>query len=55
MFVYFWEAEHEQEGAERERETESEAGSRLWAVSTVPGAGLELTNREIMTWAKVGA
>ena len=33
---------------------EFEAGSRLWAVSTEPDAGLELTNREIMTWAKVG-
>ena len=34
---------------QRERETESEAGSRLWAVSTEPYAGPELTNREIMT------
>ena len=41
-------------GAEREGDTESEAGSSLWAVSTEPEAGLELTNREIMTWAKVG-
>ena len=41
-------------GAEREGDTESEAGSRLWAVSTEPDAGLELTDREIMTWAKVG-
>ena len=36
-------------GAEREGDTESEAGSRLPAVSTEPDAGLELTNREIMT------
>ena len=38
-------------GAEREREggTESEAGARLRAVSTESDAGLELTNREIMT------
>ena len=36
-------------GAEREGHTESEAGSRLDAVSTEPDAGLELTNREIMT------
>ena len=36
-------------GAEREGDTESEAGSRLWAVSTEPEAGLELKNREIMT------
>ena len=38
-------------GAEREREgdIESETGSRLRAVSTEPDAGLELTDREIMT------
>ena len=36
-------------GAEKEGDTESEAGSRLWAVSTQPDAGLELTDREIMT------
>ena len=40
-------------GTER-RDTESEAGSRLWAVSTEPNAGLELTNCKIMTWAEVG-
>ena len=34
---------------QRERETESEAGSRLCAVSTEPDAGLEPTDREIMT------
>ena len=32
---------------QRGRETESKAGSRLRAVSTEPGAGLELTSREI--------
>ena len=36
-------------GAEREGDTESEAGSRLLAISTEPDAGLELTSREIMT------
>ena len=36
-------------GAEREGDTEYEAGSRLRAVSTEPDAGLEPTNREIMT------
>ena len=36
-------------GAEREGDTECEAGSRLRAVSTEPDAGLELPNREIMT------
>ena len=37
------------EGSGRERDAESEAGSRLRAVSKEPDAGLELTNREIMT------
>ena len=36
-------------GAEREGNTESEAGSSLRAISTEPDVGLELTNREIMT------
>ena len=36
-------------GAEREGDTESEAGSRLQAVGTEPDVGLELTDREIMT------
>ena len=36
-------------GSEREGGTESEAGSRLWAVSTEADAGLELTYHEIMT------
>ena len=41
-------------GAEREGDTESEAGSRLWTISPEPDAGLELTDREIVTWAEVG-
>ena len=41
-------------GAEREGDTESETGSRLWAIITPePDAGLELTDREIVTWAEV--
>ena len=36
-------------GAERGGDTESEAGSRLCAVSTEPDVGLKLTNREIKT------
>ena len=40
--------------AEREGDTESEAGARLQADSTEPNSGLELVNREIMTRAKVG-
>ena len=56
MFIYFLETEREDvsgEGALRGGDTESEAGSRLWAVNTEPDAGLELTNHEIMTWAEV--
>ena len=40
-------------GAEREGDTESEAGSRLQAVSTEPKVGLDFTNHEIMTRAEV--
>ena len=36
-------------GAEREGDLESEAGSRLQAVSTELDVGLKLTNHEIMT------
>ena len=57
MFIYFWDRERQSMnggGSEREGDTESETGSRIWAVSTEPDAGLELTDREIMTWAEVG-
>ena len=37
------------EGAEKEGDTESEAGSRLCTVSTEPDAGLEPMNHRIMT------
>ena len=37
------------EGAESEGDTESEAGSRLLAVSTEPDVGPEPTKCEIMT------
>ena len=36
-------------GSEREGDTESEAGSRLLAVSTEPDTGLELTDHKIVT------
>ena len=55
LFIFEGEREHEQGGAERKGDTESEAGSRLQAVSTEPHAGLEPTNHEIiMTRAEVG-
>ena len=41
-------------GAGREEDTEPKTGSRLHAVSTEPDMGLELSDREIMTWASVG-
>ena len=50
IFFLIFERESMNRGeAEREGDTESEAGSRLRAVSTEPDAGLELTNCEIMT------
>ena len=52
MFIYFSQRKRQSMswgGAEREGDTESEAGSRLQAVSTEPEAGLELTDREIVT------
>ena len=53
-FIYF-EREKAQAGkGQREGDTESEAVSRLWAVSTEPYMGLKPTNSEIMTWAKAG-
>ena len=33
----------------RQKGRQNQAGSRFWAVSTEPDAGLELMNREIMT------
>ena len=52
MFIFETERDRQSAsrgGAERERDTESEAGYRLWAVSTQPDAGLGLVNCEIMT------
>ena len=42
-------------GAEREGDTESEAGSRLRGVSTEPDTGLELTDRKIISELKSDA
>ena len=57
MFISFWDRERQsmnRGGSEREGDTESEAGSRFRAVSTKPNVGLELANREIVTWAEAG-
>ena len=50
LYLFLREREHvSRGGAEREGDTEFEAGSRLGAISTEPDAGLELMDREIMT------
>ena len=50
MFIFGGERDKSVSGeGQRERDTESEAGSRLRAVSIEPDAGLELINREIVT------
>ena len=57
MFLYFWRRERQtmsRGGAESQGDTESKAGSRLWAASIEPNGGLELTDHEIMTWTEVG-
>ena len=63
MFIYFWDTQRERERererawtgeGQREGDTESEAGSTPWAVSTEPDSGLKPTNCEIMTWPKGG-
>ena len=62
MFIFEREREREREreckceqgGEEKEGDTESEAVSRLWAISTEPNAGYDLMSSEIMTWAEVG-
>ena len=38
---------------EAQGDTESEASSNLWAISTEPDVGLKPMNHEIMTWAEV--
>ena len=55
MFIYFWDRDRAwAEEGQRERETQDPKQAPGWAVSTEPDVGLKLTDREIMTWAKVG-
>ena len=50
LFIYFFERQTVSVGgAEFERDTESESGFRLQAVSTEHYTGLKLTNRKIIT------
>ena len=58
-FLFIFERQRQAElewgrGREQTGDTESEAGSRLWAVSIQPDTGLKLVNRKIRTWAEVG-
>ena len=59
FFFFFWDRDRQCTnggGAEREEDTESETGSGLLrAISPEPDAGLELTDREIVTWLKSDA
>ena len=60
MFIYLRERKRERQsasrgGAEREGDTESEAGSRLGAVSAEPDVWFEVTDHAIMTWAEAKA
>ena len=54
MFIYLFFFLRERQSAsggdaERQGDTEPEAGSRLQAVSTEPNSGLELMDQEVMT------
>ena len=49
IYLFLREREHKLGGAEGEGDTESEAGSRLQAISPEPDVGFELTDREIVT------
>ena len=58
IYLFFWDRERQSMnggGAEREGDTELETSSRLWAISPEPDAGLELPDREIVTWLKSDA
>ena len=49
VYLFFERQSTSRGGAKRKGDTESEAGSRLGAISTGPYTGLELTDRGIMT------
>ena len=55
VYLFLRQRETEHERAERQGDTESEADSRLWAISPEPDAGLELADCEIVTWLKSDA
>ena len=57
MFIHFWErrTEPSRGGSERGGSTDSEAGSRLWAVSTESNMGLELNEpwNHDLSWSQM--
>ena len=53
-YLFLRERQSVGKGQREEEDTEFKAGSRLWAVSAEPDAGLEPMNCEIVTWAEVG-
>ena len=56
MFIFEREreTEHGQGGGRERGRHRTQSSSRLCADSTEPNTGLKFTNREMMTWAKVG-
>ena len=57
--MFYFEREREGDSVwvgegQREGDTESKVGSRLWTVSPEPDAALKPMNHEIMTWAEGG-
>ena len=52
MFINFWDTERAEE-EQRQRETQNLKQAPGSELSAEPDAGLELMNREIMTWAEV--
>ena len=54
-FIYFWDRETEHERGRGRERGRHRIGSRLRAISPEPDAGLELTDREIVTWLKSDA
>ena len=53
FYFYFLRERVCEQRSGRQGDTESEAGSGFWAVSTEPDAELQLIDREIVTWAEV--
>ena len=53
MYIYFEREREKYEWGKGREKGRQRIPSRLRAVSTEPNAGLNLMNREIMTWAEI--